>query len=138
MAPAPSSLLLARKGGASPRGFDHIANHAPTMVPPVSASSPAIMKRVLIVEDDALNMKLICDLVRVLGHVVLKAINGEDALRLAREQRPDLILMDMQLPDISGLRVTRMIKEDENLKSIPVIAIAVGFSHWIEMPSGIG
>ncbi len=93
------------------------------MAPPVSASSPEIMKRVLIVEDDELNMKLFCDLIRVRGHVVLKAINGEQALRLAREQRPDLILMDMQLPDVSGLRVTRMIKNDENLKSIPVIAI---------------
>ena len=122
-ASVPSSSLLARKGTASARRFDHIANDTPTMVPPVPASSPAIMKRVLIVEDDELNMKLICDLIRVRGHVVLKAMNGEEALRLAREQRPDLILMDMQLPDVSGLRVTRMIKNDENLKSIPVIAI---------------
>lgn len=120
---APSSLLLARKGAASAQGFDRISNPAPTMAAPVSASSPVIMKRVLIVEDDELSMKLFCDLIRVRGHLVLTAMNGEDALRLAREQRPDLILMDMQLPDVSGLRVTRMIKNDENLKSTPVIAI---------------
>ncbi|MEE8516725.1 MAG: response regulator [Alphaproteobacteria bacterium] len=82
-----------------------------------------MMKRVLIVEDDELSMKLFCDLIRVRGHLVLKAVNGAEALRLAREQRPDLILMDMQLPDVSGLHVTRMIKNDENLKSTPVIAI---------------
>ena len=120
---APSSLLLARKGAASVQGFDRTSNHAPTMEAPVSASSPVIMKRVLIVEDDELSMKLFCDLIRVRGHLIFKAMNGEEALRLAREQRPDLILMDMQLPDVSGLRVTRMIKNDENLKSTPVIAI---------------
>lgn len=80
-------------------------------------------KTVLVVEDNELNMKLFHDLLDVQGYRVLQAINGPEALVLAREHRPDLILMDIQLPEQSGLDVTREIKADEELREIPVIAV---------------
>lgn len=81
------------------------------------------MKTVLIVEDNELNMKLFHDLLEARGHRILQTREGMEALRLAREHKPDLILMDIQLPEVSGLEVTKWIKEDEALKSIPVIAV---------------
>lgn len=80
-------------------------------------------KTVLIVEDNELNMKLFRDLVESLGHGVLSTGEGLAAFRLARARRPDLILMDIQLPAISGLEVTRWLKEDEALAGIPVVAV---------------
>jgi two-component system cell cycle response regulator DivK len=80
-------------------------------------------KTVLVVEDNELNMKLFHDLLEAHGYNILQTKDGMEALRLAREHRPDLILMDIQLPEVSGLEVTKWIKEDENLKSIPVIAV---------------
>ncbi len=80
-------------------------------------------KTVLIVEDNELNMKLFHDLLDAHGYATLQTRNGMEALALAREHRPDLILMDIQLPEVSGLEVTKWIKEDENLKSIPVVAV---------------
>jgi two-component system cell cycle response regulator DivK len=80
-------------------------------------------KVVLVVEDNAINMKLFHALLDAHGYIVLQATNGVEGWRMAREHRPDLILMDLQLPDISGLEVTRQLKEDETLKSIPVIAV---------------
>ncbi|WP_147303775.1 response regulator [Parvularcula marina] len=80
-------------------------------------------KTVLVVEDNELNMKLFHDLLDVQGYRVLQAMNGPDALILAREHMPDLILMDIQLPEQSGLDVTREIKADEELRAIPVIAV---------------
>ncbi len=80
-------------------------------------------KTVLVVEDNELNMKLFHDLLEVHGYNILQTKDGMDALRLAREHKPDLILMDIQLPEVSGLEVTKWIKEDDDLKSIPVIAI---------------
>ncbi len=81
------------------------------------------MKTVLIVEDNVLNMKLFNDLLEANGYNTLQTNDGMEALKIAREHKPDLILMDIQLPEISGLEVTKWIKEDENLKSIPVIAV---------------
>lgn len=81
------------------------------------------MKTVLIVEDNELNMKLFHDLLESKGYNILQTREGLDALRLARKHRPDLILMDIQLPEVSGLEVTKWIKEDDELKSIPVIAV---------------
>ncbi len=81
------------------------------------------MKTVLIVEDNELNMKLFHDLLESKGYNILQTREGLDALRLARKHRPDLILMDIQLPEVSGLEVTKWIKEDDDLKSIPVIAV---------------
>jgi two-component system cell cycle response regulator DivK len=80
-------------------------------------------KMVLVVEDNDLNMKLFHDLLEAHGYIVLQAKDGMEGWRMAREHRPDLILMDIQLPDVSGLEVTKWLKADETLKSIPVIAI---------------
>ena len=80
-------------------------------------------KTVLVVEDNELNMKLFHDLLEAHGYNILQTKDGMEALRIAREHKPDLILMDIQLPEVSGLEVTKWIKEDENLKSIPVIAV---------------
>jgi len=80
-------------------------------------------KKILIVEDNELNMKLFHDLLEVHGYTTLQTKDGREALELAREHRPDLILMDIQLPEVSGLEVTKWIKADDDLKSIPVIAV---------------
>ena len=80
-------------------------------------------KKVMIVEDNELNMKLFNDLLEAHGYVVVQATNGYDAMKLAREHMPNLILMDIQLPEVSGLDVTRWLKQDEALKHIPVIAV---------------
>ncbi|MFM1960607.1 MAG: hypothetical protein RL588_2124 [Pseudomonadota bacterium] len=80
-------------------------------------------KKVLIVEDNELNMKLFHDLLDAQGYETLQTREGLEALSLAREARPDLILMDIQLPEISGLEVTKWLKEDDELASIPVVAV---------------
>ena len=80
-------------------------------------------KTVLIVEDNELNMKLFNDLLEAGGYRTLQTRNGFEAIELARRHRPDLILMDIQLPEVSGLDVTRWIKEDDELRSIPIIAV---------------
>jgi len=80
-------------------------------------------KKVLIVEDNELNMKLFHDLLEAQGYETLETREGLSALSMAREHRPDLILMDIQLPEISGLEVTKWLKEDEDLASIPVVAV---------------
>src|ERR1700726_1750037 len=82
-----------------------------------------VRKSVLIVEDNDLNMKLFNDLLEAHGYVTLKTKDGVEALRLARQHRPDLILMDIQLPEVSGLEVTKWLKEDDDLRTIPVIAV---------------
>ena len=82
-----------------------------------------VRKKVLIVEDNDLNMKLFNDLLVAHGYGTLQTKDGVEALALARQHRPDLILMDIQLPEVSGLQVTRWIKEDEDLRTIPVIAV---------------
>jgi len=83
----------------------------------------SMAKKVLIVEDNELNMKLFHDLLDAHGYVTVQTRNGLDALSLAREHRPNLILMDIQLPEVSGLEVTRWLKEDDELRDIPVIAV---------------
>ncbi|AQS41308.1 MAG: Response regulator receiver [Candidatus Tokpelaia hoelldobleri] len=80
-------------------------------------------KKVMIVEDNELNMKLFRDLVEVSGYETVQTRSGLNALELARSHKPDLILMDIQLPEISGLDVTRQLKADEELRTIPVIAV---------------
>ena len=80
-------------------------------------------KTVLIVEDNELNMKLFHDLLEAHGYHTVGTRNGIEALDLARKHRPDLIIMDIQLPEVSGLEVTKWLKEDETLKAIPVIAV---------------
>jgi len=80
-------------------------------------------KTVLIVEDNELNMKLFHDLLDAHGYDTLQTNDGMKALSLARDHHPDLILMDIQLPEVSGLEVTKWIKEDDSLKDIPVVAV---------------
>ena len=80
-------------------------------------------KTVLIVEDNELNMKLFHDLLEAQGYRTVGTRNGVDALELARKHHPDLVLMDIQLPEVSGLEVTKWLKEDDDLRSIPVIAV---------------
>lgn len=80
-------------------------------------------KTILIVEDNELNMKLFNDLLQARGYRVVQTRSGHDVLSLAREHAPDLVLMDIQLPEISGLDVTRWLKDAEDLRKIPVIAI---------------
>lgn len=91
--------------------------------PAGAAEAGKAPKRVLIVEDNELNMKLFHDLLEAHGYSTLQTRDGMEALKLARLHRPDLILMDIQLPEVSGLEVTKWIKEDEELKAIPVIAV---------------
>ena len=80
-------------------------------------------KTVLIVEDNELNMKLFHDLLEAHGYQTVGTRNGIEALDLARKYRPDLILMDIQLPEVSGLEVTKWLKDDPELKAIPVVAV---------------
>lgn len=80
-------------------------------------------KSILVVEDNELNMKLFHDLLEAQGYDVLQSRDGMEALKLARTHKPDLILMDIQLPEVSGLEVTKWLKEDETLRAIPVIAV---------------
>jgi two-component system cell cycle response regulator DivK len=83
----------------------------------------ASTKTVLIVEDNELNMKLFHDLLDAHGYRTIQTRDGLEALDLARKHSPDLILMDIQLPEVSGLEVTKWLKDDEELKQIPVIAV---------------
>lgn len=80
-------------------------------------------KRILVVEDNELNMKLFHDLLEAHGYDVLQTRDGMEALKVVRAEKPDLILMDIQLPEVSGLEVTKWIKEDDEVKHIPVIAV---------------
>src|SRR4030081_2931823 len=80
-------------------------------------------KTVLVVEDNELNMKLFHDVLEASGYNIVQTRNGLEAIDLARTHRPDLILMDIQLPEISGLEVTKWIKEDDDLRAIPIIAV---------------
>ena len=80
-------------------------------------------KTVMIVEDNELNMKLFHDLLEAHGYQTVGTRNGIEALDLARQHHPDLILMDIQLPEVSGLEVTKWLKDDPDLKSIPVVAV---------------
>jgi two-component system cell cycle response regulator DivK len=82
------------------------------------------MKTILIVEDNEKNMKLVRDILRHNGHATLEATTGRDGVRLAVAHRPDLILMDIQLPDIDGIEALRRIREDASLDAIAVVAVS--------------
>ena len=82
-----------------------------------------MQKTILIVEDNALNMKMFNDLLQAYGYKTLQSIDGSDVMALVKEHRPDLIVMDIQLPGISGLEITQMLKADDEMKHIPVIAV---------------
>jgi len=91
--------------------------------PSDSTAVKPMTKTVLIVEDNDLNMKLFHDLLDAHGYTTLQTRDGMQALAIAREHHPDLILMDIQLPEVSGLEVTKWLKEDDGLRDIPVIAV---------------
>src|SRR5205823_1158768 len=78
---------------------------------------------VLIVEDNELNLKLLNDILEYQGYTVFTTRLGEPALELARQHRPDLILLDIQLPDISGMEAARRLKADDQTRTIPIIAV---------------
>ena len=82
-----------------------------------------MQKSVLIVEDNELNMKLFNDLLEAHGYGTIQTRSGVEAVELTRKHRPDLILMDIQLPEVSGLQVIQWIKDDEELRHTPIIAI---------------
>lgn len=83
----------------------------------------SMSKTVLIVEDNELNMKLFNDLLKASGYKTVKTRDGRAVLDLARTHQPDLIIMDIQLPEISGLTVTQNLKADADLMAIPVVAV---------------
>lgn len=83
----------------------------------------SVPKRILIVEDNELNMKLLNDVLEAYGYDIVKTDSGSAVLGLARQHRPDLILMDIQLPDISGLDAVRQLKADPLTETIPVLAV---------------
>ena len=82
-----------------------------------------IAKRILVVEDNELNMKLFCDLLEANGYETIQATDGTSALAQTRKHHPDLILMDIQLPEVSGIEVTGWIREDPLIAKIPIVAV---------------
>ncbi len=80
-------------------------------------------KTILIVEDDDLSIRLETDLLQAQGYDVIQSVDGKDVLKLAREHHPDLIIMDIRLPEISGIDHTKALKADDALKDIPVVAV---------------
>ena len=82
------------------------------------------MSVILIVEDNEKNMKLVRDVLQFKGYQTVEAVNGTDGVRLARERKPDLVLMDIQLPDIDGITALRQIRADPATQKIPVIAVS--------------
>lgn len=90
-------------------------------------------QKVLIVEDNALNMRLFSDLLEASGYETLQCTDGGKAAALAVEEQPDLIIMDIQLPEVSGLDITRWLKDDERTASIPVLAVTAFAMRTDEM-----
>ena len=106
--------------------------------------------QVLVVEDNERNMKLFCDVLQASGYRTLEATTGEDAVAVAIEHRPDLVLMDIQLPDIDGVEALDRVRTDERSASIPVVALtaqamegdrerflAAGFDGYVSKPVNI-
>jgi len=81
------------------------------------------MKRILIVEDNENNLKLIRSLLNSQGYETIEARDGEEGIRLAKDQKPDLILMGIQMPVMDGVTAARILKEDPETKDIPIIAL---------------
>jgi len=105
------------------------------------------MSTVLIVEDNDKNMKLARDVLQAKGYQTLEAITGEEGVKLAKERKPDLVLMDIQLPGINGIEAFRRIRADANTSRIPVVALtasvtptdrtaiaAAGFDAFLSKP----
>jgi CheY-like chemotaxis protein len=103
--------------GIAPRRSDN----AP--VPPTQCREGLDVAKILIVEDNPLNMELASDLLEAAGYDILPAATAEEGIRLASTENPDLILMDVALPGMDGLSATRNLKEDPQTRSIPVVAL---------------
>jgi two-component system, cell cycle response regulator DivK len=86
-------------------------------------------ERVLIVEDNEKNMKLFRDVLSAKGYATLEATSGSDAVALALESLPDLVLMDIRLPDVDGVEALRRLRSDERTTSIPVLAVTAQAMH---------
>jgi two-component system cell cycle response regulator DivK len=110
-----------RNGGRVVGGIFHA--QAAVVIGPGQPEGTGMAKTVLIVEDNELNMKLFHDLLEAHGYATVGTRNGIEAIDLARKHRPDLILMDIQLPEVSGLEVTKWLKDDQELRRIPVVAV---------------
>jgi len=82
------------------------------------------MSTILIVEDNEKNMKLVRDILQHQGHTTLEAVTGTDGVRIAKEAKPDLVLMDIQLPDIDGITALRRIRAEPLLDAMPVLAVS--------------
>ena len=80
-------------------------------------------KTIFVVEDNELNMKLVRSLLQLENYQIIEADNAEKGIQLARDHHPDLILMDIQLPGMDGLKAAEFISNDENLKDIPIVAL---------------
>jgi two-component system cell cycle response regulator DivK len=80
-------------------------------------------KRILVVEDNRLSSALLNQLLKVHGYEILESPEGSEAIEIALDKQPDLILMDIRLPDICGLDVTRLLKQDDQTKTIPIVAL---------------
>jgi len=89
-------------------------------------------KRILIVEDNKLDMRLLKDILEGSGYETLQAADGLEAIDLAFASLPDLILMDIQLPEISGLEVSRRLKDDDRSRRIPIVAVTAFAMRWHE------
>jgi two-component system, cell cycle response regulator DivK len=105
------------------------------------------MSLILIVEDNERNLKLVRDVLQVKGYETIEAVTGEDGVRLARERTPDLVLMDIQLPNMSGIEALRILRADPATARVPVIAVtasvmqqdrstimAAGFDAYVGKP----
>lgn len=90
------------------------------------------MAKILIVEDNALNIKLFCDLLAAHGHEPEAVTDSRNALDAAREFSPDLVITDIQLPHVSGLELIRMIRGDEKLAGVPIMAVTAYSAHGDE------
>jgi two-component system cell cycle response regulator DivK len=82
-----------------------------------------VTKRILIIEDQEDNRTILRDLLSTVGYALIEAVDGHEGVKLARSERPDLILMDIQLPGLDGYEATRQIRATEELKSVPIIAV---------------
>ena len=107
-------------------------------------------ERILVVEDNAMNMKLFRDVLAVMGYRTLEATTGGEALELAAEHGPDLVLMDIHLPDLDGVHALRRLRADERTAAIPVLAVtaqamqgdreqflAEGFDGYVSKPVNV-
>ncbi|MGY4772403.1 response regulator [Kribbella sp. CWNU-51] len=106
--------------------------------------------RILVVEDNPKNLKLVRDVLRFSGYEVIEATSGEDGVRLAASEHPDLILMDLQLPGIDGAEALRRIRAGEQTHAVPVVAVTAfamdhdrqrafdsGFTGYVEKPISV-